>query len=149
MDGNAESLTLHVPERHLDACGRGGQDWPAAEKATAIHALPEVLDATGVLTPDHRRKVADRPHHGLRSARDDALAPAHQASLGLDANEDPPGGDLECLDGPNPHLPALVIKDWLAPASKVRPVPGSGSQLIKQPVSRGRLTCRPVPCLFN
>ena len=89
VHGQPGGLAGDVPQRHVDAADRGVEDRPAAKERAAIHLLPQVLDAGGVL-PDKKR--AEPLHHlrdGLVHLEQAALAGAVDAAVGFDPHEGP------------------------------------------------------------
>jgi hypothetical protein len=89
--GDAVHLAEDVPEREVDARdGRRAHDAGAVPEVAAVHELPEVLDAGGVLAEHERREVLDGADDGPRVPLEGRLAPAPEAVLvGAYAHEDP------------------------------------------------------------
>jgi hypothetical protein len=104
MDRLAERLALDVPQCLVDARDRAHVDGAAAIEAAAIHDVPVVLDQERVLADQVVLELVDSRLDGQGPALDDGLAPADDALVGLDLQEQPArrhdiGGELGDLHG--------------------------------------------------
>jgi hypothetical protein len=89
MDRLAERLALDVPQRLVDARDGAHVDGATAIEAAAIHDGPVVLDQEGILADQVVCQFVDGGLDGQRTAFDDRLAPADDALVGLDLQEQP------------------------------------------------------------
>ncbi len=99
MDRLAERLALDVPERLVDARDRAHVDRTTAIEAAAIHDVPVVFDQEGVLADQIVFQFVDGGLHRQRPPLDHRLAPADNALIRLDLQEQPAwrndvGGEL-------------------------------------------------------
>ena len=110
----AVPVPLDVPECLLDRCRGGRQYRPVAEEAAAAHSLPQVLDAVRVRAGDVAGQVVHGAQDRACALGHDRLAPAGQAVVGGDFDEDPPRRDPVRSDARD-----------LAHCGKARPVSAS------------------------
>src|SRR5690606_10776879 len=89
VDRHAQGLALNVPQRLVDAGDRAHQDRAAAVEAAAVEHLPQVVDARRVATDQVVAQLAHGRLDGVRAALDHRLAPAADAFVGVDAQEQP------------------------------------------------------------
>ena len=87
VDRHAERLALDVVEGDVDGGDRRLQHAAALEVLAAIHLLPERADLHRVAADEELAIVLDRADHGLLAAGQAALAPAVDALVGLDLDE--------------------------------------------------------------
>src|SRR5207249_7782740 len=89
--GDVVDLAEDVPQGDVDA-GDGGaaDDAVAVPEMLAVHHLPEVLDARGVLADEELAEIFDGAGDGAGVPFECRFAPAPQAGLiGGDLDEDP------------------------------------------------------------
>jgi hypothetical protein len=89
VDRHAERLGLDVPQGQLDAGHGLVRDAAAVLPDAAQHVPVEPLDGARILTDQEIRQVLDAARDAVRAPVVAALAPAHQAAVGLDAHERP------------------------------------------------------------
>ena len=88
VDRHAERLALDVVERDVDRRDRGLQHAAALEVLAAVHLLPERADGERVVADQELAIVLDGADDGLLAAGEAALAPAEDALVGLDLDEE-------------------------------------------------------------
>jgi hypothetical protein len=76
----------------------GSSSATADSSCGSVTILPVVLDVRGVAADEVLRKLVDHRTHGVRMPFKARLAPADDARLGLDPNEQPPGRHQKGLD---------------------------------------------------
>src|SRR5215203_4590132 len=103
MDREPERLALDVPERLVDARDSAGQDGTAAVEATLGENLPVVLDRARIPADQVAGELLDRGGHRDGPALDDGLAPAGDALIGADRQEQPTGLDEKRFQCGDPH----------------------------------------------
>ena len=94
-----QHLALDVPQRLVDAGQRAHVNGAAAIKAAAIQHRPMILDRRRVLADQIIGQLGDTGRHGFGAALHHRLAPAGDAFIGLDLQEQPArrhhkGGEL-------------------------------------------------------
>lgn len=153
VDGHAQRLALVVVVRDVDGRHGGGEHPPALEMLAPVELLPKGADAHRVL-PDHEPgKVVDGPGDRLLAAGEAGFAPAVEALVGLDLDEeliadaDPGGeglgrGDPRCFT--RRSAMGLVAEKlepgfrWARAASSFSLGPGPGrSSILMNPLSIG------------
>src|SRR5258708_18220035 len=89
--GDAVDLAQDVPEGDVDAAdGRTADNAGSMPKMLAVHHLPEVLDARGVLADEELADVLDGADHRPSVPFQRSFAPAEEARLiGTDFHKDP------------------------------------------------------------
>ena len=85
----AAGLAGDVPQRLVDAGDGAGEDRAAAVEAALGEHLPVVLDAQRVPADEEVGQFVDGGAHGVGAALDHGLAPAGDALVGGDAQEQP------------------------------------------------------------
>jgi hypothetical protein len=110
--GDAQCLALDIPQRVFDTGYCASQDRATPVGATLGEYLPVVLDARGVAADEVLRKLVDHRRHGVRMPFNARVAPADDARLGLDPNEQPPGRHQKGPDSANPHGRSL-LRGWM------------------------------------
>ncbi|MCY1368989.1 hypothetical protein D9M69_560030 [compost metagenome] len=95
MHRHAEVLALDVPEGLVDAGDGAHQHRAATVEAAAVHDVPQVLDVARVLADQIVGKLVDGGRHRVRPALYHRLAPAADADIGIDAQEQPARRDQE------------------------------------------------------
>ncbi len=89
VDRHAEGLGLDVPERQLDAGHRLVAHAAQVLARGAQHVPVQALDRPRILADQQRGQVLHRARDAVRAAIVAAFSPAHEAVVGLDANEGP------------------------------------------------------------
>ena len=103
VHGHAAHLAGNVPERLVDP-GDGAREHRAAAVEAALgQHLPVVLDRQRILADQQRSEFLDSGTHGGRLALDHRLAPADDALVGLDPQEQPARWHQEGLDPVDLH----------------------------------------------
>ena len=87
VDRHAQRLALDVVQRDVDGGNRRLQHAPAFEILAAIDLLPDPADLHRVAADEELAIVLDGAGHGLLATAQAALAPAGDALVGLDLDE--------------------------------------------------------------
>ena len=98
---HAEPLALDVPQRLIDAGDSGHQHGAATVEAESVERLPRILDAIGGAADEAILRAFHRAGHRFGMAFEARFAPADQAIVGLDADEQPARRDEEGFDPGN------------------------------------------------
>ena len=114
----AQHLALDVPQRLVDAGQRAHMHGAAAIEAAAIQHRPVILDRRRVLADQIIGQFGDAGRHRFGAAFHHRLAPAGDAFIGLDLQEQPArrhheGGELGDFheDFPSPASLSRLVTD--------------------------------------
>ena len=88
VDRHAEDFAANVPQRLVDAGDRRAHDRAGAVKAVDVHGLPVMLDLHRVLADEELAEIVDAGDDGAGLAFERALAPADEALVGFQLDED-------------------------------------------------------------
>ena len=113
-----QHLALDVPQRLVDARQRAHMNGAAAIKAAAIQHRPMILDRRRVFADQIVGQFGDTGRHGFGAAFHHRLAPAGDARIGLDLEEQPARrhhkggelGDFHEIPRPRPAFSRLVTE---------------------------------------
>ncbi len=134
MHRHAQRLAVDIPQRLVDPGQRAHQHRPAAVETAAIQHVPVILDQARILADEVVGQLLHRGGHGMRAALHDGFAPAADARIGIDADEQPAwrheirrdGGDLHGV-GSRLVLFHASMKARARRATSVGGVPGAYS----------------------
>ena len=88
IDGQAEHFAANVPQRLVDAGDRRADHRAGAVEAVHVHRLPVVLHLHRVGADEEVAKVVHAGHDGAGFAFERAFAPADDALVGFELDED-------------------------------------------------------------
>src|SRR5690606_7119893 len=88
-DRSTQRLALDVPKRLIDAGDGTHVQGTAAVEAAAVHDRPEVFDVSRITTDQVVGQLLHHRGDALCTAFDHRLAPAGDAFIGLDLEEQP------------------------------------------------------------
>src|SRR5690606_7125797 len=86
---NAKCLALDVPQRLIDAGERAHVDRSAAVETAAVEHGPVILDVARVFADQVIGQLFDRGSNRMRTPFDHRLAPASDAFIGFNLEEQP------------------------------------------------------------
>ena len=93
--GDAVELAPEVPERLVEPGQGRHEDRATAVEAAAIGYLPDVLDPARIVAEEAVPQRLEGAGHRLGMAFEAGLAPTGLAVVGLDADQEPAGRDVE------------------------------------------------------
>ena len=89
IHGHTHELTFDVPERLFDAAQRAGEDRTAAIERVTIDRLPVMHDVARIFADEIRRDLRNRFGASLGAPFGNRFAPADDAFVGVDLEEEP------------------------------------------------------------